>query len=229
MAHILLIEDDPAVARAMELGLQRLGHSVRHESDGSSDLAVALSDIDVVVLDIGLPGIDGFEICRRIRVLSSTPIVMLTARSDEVDIVAGLESGADDYIVKPTSPRVLDARIKAVLRRITATVSTNPGANASEAIGDLVLDREALELRRNGVAVTLSPTEMRLVLVLVDNAGRVLSRSQLLQAAWDQGYLGDSRTVDTAIQRLRAKIEPDPSNPTYIETVRGFGYRFSRQ
>ncbi|SDE22002.1 response regulator transcription factor [Rhodococcus tukisamuensis] len=233
MASILLIEDDPAVAEAMRLGLSRLGHHVRHLADGNTDLSAAIAETDLILLDLGLPGADGYEICRRVRAMSAVPIVILTARSDDVDTVAGLEAGADDYVVKPVTPRVLDARIKAVLRR-TAVAAPAPSsaaeppapAPAAASGAGLDIDRRSLRVRRDGVLIALTPTEIRLLLVLSENPGQVLSRRQLLASAWDQDYLGDSRLVDAAIQRLRAKVEDDPSEPRIVETVRGFGYRF---
>lgn len=233
MASILLIEDDPAVAEAMRLGLSRLGHHVRHLADGNTDLSAEIAETDLILLDLGLPGADGYEICRRVRAMSAVPIVILTARSDDVDTVAGLEAGADDYVVKPVTPRVLDARIKAVLRRTVVAApapspTAAPPAPAPAAASGAVLDidRRSLRVRRNGVPIALTPTEIRLLLVLSENPGQVLSRRQLLASAWDQDYLGDSRLVDAAIQRLRAKVEDDPSEPRIVETVRGFGYRF---
>lgn len=227
MARVLLIEDDPAVAEAMTLGLGRLGHHVRHRPDGNGDLAAEIADADLLLLDLGLPGADGYEICRRIRAFSRLPIVILTARSDDIDTVAGLEAGADDYVVKPVSPRVLDARIKAVLRRVDLPL---PDSAAEEitALGDgLCLDRRALRVQRDGKTLAMTPTEIRLLIALADHPGQVLSRQQLLAAAWEQDYLGDSRLVDAAIQRLRAKIERDASEPRIVETVRGFGYRLA--
>ncbi|MDV8020736.1 response regulator transcription factor [Rhodococcus sp. IEGM 1330] len=226
MVNILFVEDDSAVAEAITLGLNRLGHRVDHRCDGNGDLDTALAASEIVLLDLGLPGADGYEICRRIRAQSSIPIIILTARSDDIDTVAGLEAGADDYVVKPASPRVLDARIKAVVRRSTTSPPRSVAANV-EQFGDLTVDRSAMQARKAGTLLTLTPTELRLLLALTDNAGHVLSRGQLLSAAWDQDYLGDSRIVDAAIQRLRGKIEDDPATPTVIETVRGFGYRFA--
>ena len=227
MVSILFIEDDPAVAEVITLGLNRLGHDVSHRPDGNGDFDDVLGSTDLVLLDLGLPGADGYEICRRIRTRSSIPIIILTARSDDIDTVAGLEAGADDYVVKPASPRVLDARIKAVVRR-SAPATTRPDATpGAETFGDLELDRSSLQVRKAGMLLTLTPTELRLILALTENPGQVLSRRQLLSAAWDQEYLGDSRIVDAAVQRLRGKIEDDPAAPTVIETVRGFGYRFN--
>jgi two-component system response regulator MtrA len=167
-----------------------------------------------------LPGIDGFEVCRRLRRDSDVPVIMLTARGDDLDVVVGLEAGADDYVVKPVQPRVLDARIRAVLRRVTRTGSP------AETHGELMLDRDALIVRRAGRDVSLTPTELRLLLVLSGSPRQVFSREQLLGLVWEHDYLGDSRLVDACVQRLRAKIEADTSEPRYIQTVRGFGYRF---
>jgi two-component system, OmpR family, response regulator MtrA len=221
---VLLIEDDPAVREGLELGLTHLGHQVLLAVDGESGLVKAAARRpQVIVLDLMLPGIDGFEVCRRLRTAGTTPIIMLTARSDDLDVVAGLEAGADDYIAKPVQPRVLDARIKAVLRR----VMVEPNSRTQYAA--LSIDRDGLVVTQRGRPVDLTPTELRLLLALSDHPGRVLSREQLLLAVWDQDYLGDSRLVDACVQRLRAKIEEVPSEPVYIQTVRGFGYRFGVQ
>ena len=182
---------------------------------------------DVVVLDLMLPGMDGFEVCRRIRQLGDLPIIMLTARNDDMDVVAGLEAGADDYVVKPVQARVLEARIRAVLRR-TGGESRRPGGERAglEQHGALTIDRAALVVSKDGAPVSLAPTELRLLLELSHTPGQVLSRQQLLEAVWEHGYLGDSRLVDACVQRVRAKIEADSSAPVFIQTVRGFGYRF---
>ena len=148
---------------------------------------------------------------------------MLTARDDDMDVVAGLEAGADDYVVKPVQARVLEARIRAVLRRSNGRAA-EPAAE--ERHGDLTIDRAALVVRKDGAPVSLAPTELRLLLELSATPGRVLSRQQLLESVWEHGYLGDSRLVDACVQRLRAKIEDDPTAPVYVQTVRGFGYRF---
>jgi DNA-binding response OmpR family regulator len=168
-----------------------------------------------------LPGLDGFEVCRRLRRGSDIPVIMLTARGDDLDIVAGLEAGADDYVVKPVQPRVLDARIRAVIRRTTAWTGS-----PAETYDELMIDRESLIVRLNGQDISLAPTELRLLLVLSGSPRQVFSREQLLGLVWEHDYLGDSRLVDACVQRLRAKIEADTSQPRYIQTVRGFGYRF---
>ena len=221
MASVLLVEDDPGARQGLELALQRLGYGVRAAATGEAALDYFRGDAaDVVVLDVMLPGLDGFEICRQLRRKSDVPVIMLTARGEDLDIVGGLEAGADDYVVKPVEPRVLDARIRAVLRRIARAGSP------AEAYGDLVIDRSALIVRRGGDPVSLTPTELRLLLVLSASPRQVFSREQLLELVWEHDYLGDSRLVDACVQRLRAKIEADTSEPRYIQTVRGFGYRF---
>ena len=221
MTNVLLVEDDPAARQGLELALRRLGYGVRPAGTGEAALD-ALRDgaADVVVLDVMLPGLDGFEVCRRLRRDSDVPVIMLTARSDDFDVVGGLEAGADDYVVKPVEPRVLDARIRAVLRRVARAGSP------AETYGDLVIDRASLIVRRAGRVVSLTPIELRLLLVLSGSPRQVFSREQLLGLVWEHDYLGDSRLVDACVQRLRAKIETDTSEPRYIQTVRGFGYRF---
>jgi DNA-binding response OmpR family regulator len=223
--RILLIEDDPHVREGLEIALRHLGHEVLARGDGEAGIAaVRASDPDLVVLDVMLPGADGFEVCRRVRAFSAVPIVMLTARSDDMDVVAGLEAGADDYLAKPVQPRVLEAKIKAVLRRVAVTTMT-PHAGPA-AFGDLVVDRGSLVVTKGGRHLDLAPMELRLLLELAGSAGLVLSRQQLLASVWGQDYLGDSRLVDACVQRLRAKIEDVPAEPQLLRTVRGFGYRF---
>ena len=221
MTEVLLVEDDPAARQGLELALRRLGYGVRPAETGEAALnALVEGAADVVVLDVMLPGLDGFEVCRRLRRSSDVPVIMLTARSDDFDIVGGLEAGADDYVVKPVEPRVLDARIRAVLRRLARAGSP------AETYGELVIDRASLIVRRAGREVSLTPIELRLLLVLSGSPRQVFSREQLLDLVWEHDYLGDSRLVDACVQRLRAKIEADTSEPRYIQTVRGFGYRF---
>ncbi|MFJ8964312.1 response regulator [Lentzea sp. NPDC102401] len=223
MPRVLLIEDDEAVREGLSLALTYQGHTVDAVRTGEEGLDLLCSVTpDVVVLDLMLPGVDGFEVCRRIRATGDLPIIMLTARNDDIDVVAGLEAGADDYVAKPAQARVLEARIRAVLRRSTASVAEV----VAERYGDLTIDRESLVVTRFGKPVSLAPTELRLLLELSSSPGRVMSRQQLLGSVWDQGYLGDSRLVDACVQRLRSKIEDDPAAPVYVQTVRGFGYRF---
>jgi DNA-binding response OmpR family regulator len=225
---VLLVEDDRAVREGLQLALRRQGHAVHTAESGELGLhALSAQHPDIVVLDLMLPGIDGFETCRRMRATSEVPIIMLTARSDDFDVVAGLEAGADDYVAKPVEPRVLDARIRAVLRRAVSERPAN-GQAAGETHGDLVIDRAGLVVTRNGSPVQLTPTELKLLLELSRTPGQVFSRQQILSAVWDHDYLGDSRLVDACVQRLRAKIEDVPAKPEHVQTVRGFGYRFGR-
>ncbi|AHI01122.1 response regulator transcription factor [Kutzneria viridogrisea] len=205
----------------LQLALRRQGHTIHTAASGEEGLTrLRAEPPDIVVLDLMLPGIDGFEVCRRIRAGGDIPIIMLTARSDDFDVVGGLEAGADDYVVKPVQPRVLDARIRAVLRR------TGAERAESEHHAGLGIDRAALVVSKDGRPVSLTPTELRLLLELSNTPGRVLSRQQLLEAVWEHDYLGDSRLVDACVQRLRAKIEDNPAEPVFVQTVRGFGYRF---
>lgn len=221
MSRVLLIEDDPAVLEGLELALTRQGHWVHAVESGEQGVERLRAETpDVVVLDLMLPGMDGFEVCRRIRAAGDLPIIMLTARSDDMDVVAGLEAGADDYVVKPVQPRVLEARIRAVLRR-----SGREQAEL-ERHGDLTIDRAGLVVTKREAPIELTPTELRLLLELSGTPGRVHSRQQLLESVWDYGYHGDSRLVDACVQRLRAKLEDDAGAPTFVQTIRGFGYRF---
>ncbi|GII52976.1 transcriptional regulatory protein AfsQ1 [Planotetraspora thailandica] len=222
MAGILLVEDDPSVRAGLELALARQGHAVTSYATGEDALEhIRGRRPEIVILDVMLPGIDGVEVCRRIRKLDSLPVILLTARGDDLDVVVGLEAGADDYVVKPVEPRVLDARIRAILRRLEF-------ASADRVtFGDLVIDRGALKISLQGREIHLTPTELRLLLELVRHPGQVLNRRYLLRAVWDHTHLADSRLVDACVQRIRAKIEPVPADPVFIHTVRGFGYRFS--
>ncbi len=223
-----MVEDDAAVREGLQLALRRQGHVVRTAESGELGIELLVHHRpDIVVLDLMLPGMDGFETCRRMRASGPVPIIMLTARSDDFDIVAGLEAGADDYVAKPVEPRVLDARIRAVLRRAVAERPSEP-SEPEERHGDLVIDRASLEVTKRGAAVSLTPTELKLLLELSRTPGQVYSRRQILSAVWDHDYLGDSRLVDACVQRLRAKIEDVPAKPEYVQTVRGFGYRFGR-
>ncbi|MGP8300719.1 response regulator transcription factor [Streptomyces inhibens] len=225
MPHVLLIEDDTSVRDGMELVLRRHGHQVEAVATGEAGLKLLSrprgGGIDIAVVDLMLPGIDGFEVCRRIRGRGQLPIIMLTSRGDDLDVVSGLEAGADDYVVKPITGRVLEARIRAALRRAGPVTRTD-----SDDFAGLVIDRAGLTVTKHGTAVPLPPTELRLLLELSASPGRVFSREQLLALVWEHDFLGDSRLVDAAVGRLRAKLEDVPATPRYIQTVRGFGYRF---
>jgi DNA-binding response OmpR family regulator len=220
MPSLLLVEDDAAIRTALQLALTRQGHQVAVAASGEEALASYKTvRPDLIVLDVMLPGVDGFEVCRQIRRTEQLPIILLTARSDDIDVVVGLESGADDYVVKPVQPRVLDARIRAVLRRGERETSD------TAVYGDLTVDRSAMTVSKRGVPIPLTPTELKLVMELSRHAGQALSRQQLLRLVWEHDYLGDSRLVDACVQRLRAKVEDVPAEPTLIKTVRGVGYR----
>jgi len=219
---VLLVEVDASIREIATLGLERAGFRVTATGDGRDGLfRFRQSTFDLVVLDVMLPSLDGFEVCREIRRDSQVPIVMLTARSDLHDVIVGLELGADDYVTKPFELPELVARIKAVLRRSTAVP-----AEQSISVDDLVIDPVAFAVRRGGEEVKLTATEFRLLLELARRPKQVFTRDLLLELVWNYDYLGDSRLVDVAVQRLRAKIEEDPKQPKLIRTVRGVGYRF---
>ncbi|WP_409497231.1 winged helix-turn-helix domain-containing protein [Amycolatopsis sp. cmx-11-12] len=229
MPRILLVEDDEALAEALTLALKALGHDVVVAPTGERALEALFTDrleLDFVLLDVMLPGMDGFEVCRRIRARSRLPLVLLTARGDPIDIVAGLECGADDYVVKPAEPRVIDARIKAIGRR--AVTAPGPSSGVLR-VGRLEIDAAAMSVTRDGVELALTATEIRLLVEFAEHPNQVLSRQTLLKRVWDYGYVGDSRIVDAAVARLRAKIEDDPANPVVLKTVRGLGYRLVDQ
>ncbi|MFF5443945.1 response regulator [Streptomyces sp. NPDC012888] len=223
MPRVLLIEDDPAVREGVGLGLRRRGHEVSAAETGEEGLArIPAFRPELVLLDLMLPGINGVQVCRRIRENSQIPIIMLTARGDDFDIVIGLEAGADDYIVKPARTEVIEARIKAVLRRLADPVG-RPGV---EVHGELAVDRAGLTVARNGERVALAPSELKLLLHLSASPEQVFSRQQLLEYVWDHSYHADARLVDACVRRLRHKLGDPAGNPRYIQTVRGFGYRF---
>lgn len=226
MPRVLLVEDDPAVRKGVQLALRHQGHDVLAAATGEEGLEILRTGRpDVVVLDLMLPGIGGLDVCRRIREYDQVPIIMVTAMGDDVDVVVGLEAGADDYVVKPVRSRVLEARIRALLRRIgpPASGSARP---RPESHGDLVIDRSGLVVTHRGEQVPLAPSELRLLLTLSSAPGQVLSRQQLLEAVWEHSYHSDVRLVDACVKRLRGKLGELSGDPRYIQTVRGFGYRF---
>jgi two-component system response regulator MtrA len=219
--RVLLVEDDASIREITALGLRRAGFRVTTAVDGREGLAHARQPVfDLIVLDVMLPGLDGFEVCREIRKTSRVPIVMLTARTDTIDVVVGLESGADDYVKKPFEIAELVARVRAVLRRAAAQP---PEAVLS--VGPLEIDPAKFTVRRDGVELSLTATEFRVLLELARRPGQVFTREMLLERVWDYDYLGDSRLVDVAVQRLRGKVEAEPAHPTLIRTVRGAGYK----
>ena len=220
--HVLIVEDDQAIASSLVLGLQSAGMTVTHVATGIQ--AVTASQYDVMLLDIGLPDIDGFEVCRRIRLTSQVPIIMLTAKDSEIDKVVGLELGADDYVTKPYSSRELLARMKAVMRRNSGE-SAGLEEGALLTAGSVRMDIDKHQVTVNSVAVTFPLKEFELLEFLMRNSGRVLTRSQLIDRVWGNDYFGDTKTLDVHIKRLRAKIEEDPANPKMIHTIRGLGYK----
>ncbi|MFE2169508.1 response regulator [Streptomyces sp. NPDC059447] len=224
MPRVLLIEDDPSVREGVGLGLRRRGHEVSAAETGEDGLALLASfRPELVLLDLMLPGINGVQVCRRIRDTSEVPIIMLTARGDDFDVVVGLEAGADDYIVKPARTEVIEARIKAVLRRNSDPTGGRPGI---EFHAELAIDRAGLTVAKNGERVPLAPSELKLLLHLSASPEQVFSRQQLLEYVWEHSYHADARLVDACVRRLRHKIEDPDAAPRYIQTVRGFGYRF---
>jgi len=220
--QVLLVEDDASIREVTTLGLEQSGFAVTSAGDGREGLIqFRQGRFDLVVLDVMLPSLDGFEVLREIRKDSQAPVVMLTARSDLHDVVVGLELGADDYVTKPFELPELVARIKAVLRRSTA----EPGDAVIHTDG-LEIDPAGFTVRRGDEELELTATEFRLLLELARRPKQVFTRELLLELVWNYDYLGDSRLVDAAVQRLRGKIEDDPKEPTLIRTVRGVGYKF---
>ncbi|HET7555285.1 MAG TPA: response regulator transcription factor [Gaiellaceae bacterium] len=221
--HVLLVEDDASIREVATLGLEQAGLRVTAIGDGREGLArFREGGVDLVLLDVMLPSLDGFEVCREIRRESGTPIVMLTARSELHDVVVGLELGADDYVTKPFELPELVARIKAVLRRAGAGADGGATINA----GGLEIDPAGFRVTKAGEELSLTATEFRLLHELARRPKQVFTRDLLLELVWNYDYLGDSRLVDAAVQRLRAKVEDDPKHPTLIKTVRAVGYRF---
>lgn len=226
---LLVVEDDPSLREVISIGLGGEGFRVALAEDGPSALlAFASQTPDLVLLDVMLPGLDGFSVCRELRKVSLAPIIMLTARASTGDVIQGLESGADDYVSKPFDFSELVARIRSVLRRAAVRPTPAPGS-ALLTLGPLTIDPAAHAASRGSQEVALTVTEFRLLYELARHAGQVLTREQLLELVWGYSYLGDSRLVDVHVQRLRAKIEEDPAHPALIATVRGVGYRAERQ
>ncbi len=228
---ILVVEDDSTLRELLEYNLKKEGYSVLTAIDGAEALEKHRSNKpQLIILDIMLPVMSGMEVCRIIRGESQVPIIMLTAKTEEVDRVVGFELGADDYVTKPFSMRELLSRIKAVLRRSEAAKDTGTAAAAASGFleaGDIRVDLKKHEVVRNGIRVELNPKEFELLVFLLSNRGQVFSREQILRSVWGYEYIGSDRTVDVHMRWMRRKLERDPDNPQYLLTVRGYGYKFT--
>ena len=226
MFTLLFIEDDEAIRTALRLVLEDEGYEVAEASDGETGIKMfGQIDPDLVLLDLRLPDISGFEVCRAIRRTSITPVIMVTAQTDTSDLVNGFDAGADDYVTKPVVPKELAARIRAALRRTQTVEPSLSSAKSLNKIGDVEIDRNLSIVKKAGVEISLTKTEYRLLVEFADHPGMVMSRDQLLERVWGYEYLGDSRLVDAHVRRLRVKVETQPEEPTMIVTVRGMGYR----
>jgi len=234
--RILIVEDEESFLEALRIGLGREGFAIDVARDGAEALErFSAAEPDIILLDVMLPRISGVDVCREIRTTSDVPIIMVTAKGEEIDAVVGLEVGADDYVTKPYRFRELVARIRALLRRSTveeAQVAAKAdaslvGADGPIAVADVTIDPGRHEVVVRGAAVEMPLKEFDLLVALASNAGRVLTRDQLIDEVWGHDYVGDTKTLDVHIKRLRNKVESDPSNPTSIVTIRGLGYKFA--
>ena len=228
---VLIIEDEQPIVDILKFNLSKEGYDTLEALDGVTGLNLALSEEpNLVLLDVMLPGMDGFEVCRKIRERSAVPIIMLTAREEEVDKVMGLELGADDYMTKPFTVRELTARVKANLRRTSIDTAPKPSENESTIItsGDLVINVERYEVSKNDTVLEITLREFELLKFLATQPEKIFTREKLLENVWGYEYYGDVRTVDVTVRRLREKIEDDPSLPKYIITKRGVGYYFNK-
>ena len=230
---VLVVEDEESFVEALQIGLAREGFRVEVATDGAA--ALEMFDAvqpDVVLLDVMLPRISGIDVCRELRKRTSVPIIMVTAKGSEIDTVVGLEVGADDYVAKPYRMRELVARMRAVLRRAPHQPSEPPaptsGAHGVIEVGDVSIDHDEHRVNVRGQDISLPLKEFELLRLLLANAGRVLPRETLIDRVWGMDYVGDTKTLDVHVKRLRAKIEPDPANPTRLITIRGLGYKYER-
>jgi two-component system response regulator RegX3 len=226
--RILVVDDEPSITEFVSYNLRKEGWDVDVAASGDEALELAKrSDFDLVVLDVMLPGMDGYEVCRRLRAISSVPVLFLSARDTELDKVVGLEIGGDDYLAKPFGVRELTARVKALLRRAQPGTREAAGPSEKMVVSGIVLDEAAhVATAEDGTVIDLTPREFELLACMMRHAGKVLSREQLLREAWDWEYLVETKTVDTHIKRLRDKLEAADVDTTVVETVRGYGYRF---
>ncbi|MBE2267471.1 MAG: response regulator transcription factor [Anaerolinea sp.] len=226
MAHILLIDDERKLTDPLRSSFERGGYRVTVANDGHAGLSLALVEKpDVVVLDVMMPGLDGWQVCQAIRTHSTMPIIMLTALDDSTDRIKGLELGADDYLVKPFGYKELEAHVRAMLRR----VRLDQGQQIPQriAVGEVTLDLEAHMVTRGGQELALRQKEFEILSLLMTNLGKVVTRERLFDEVWGTDWLGDTRTLDVHMSWLRAKLETDPANPVYLQTIRGVGYRFT--
>lgn len=231
MTSILVVDDEPVFIEALTISLEREGFGVIAAADGPAALkAISEKDPDLILLDVMLPGMSGIDVCREIRKSSSVPVIMVTAKGEEIDAVVGLEVGADDYITKPYRLRELIARIRAILRRSDNLPKEDETTSNPEVLveGAVRLDLERHELSVDGELVSLALREFELLSYLMENSGRVVTRESLMQNVWGWDYIGDTKTIDVHVKRLRSKIESDPSAPLRISTIRGVGYRYER-
>lgn len=228
--RILVVDDEMSIVNILKVNLEKGGYDVLTAMDGEEGLITALTeDVDLVLLDVMLPKMDGFEVCKKIRQKSEVPILMLTARSEEIDKILGLELGADDYVTKPFSVRELMARVKANLRRTVSQIDDKGASDGDIKIGEISINTERYELRKNGKPIELTLREFELVKFLAETPNRICSRDTILRKVWGYEYVGDDRTVDVTISRLRDKIEDNPGEPKYIMTRRGVGYYFYKE
>ena len=231
MTSILVVDDEPVFIEALTISLEREGFGVIAAADGPAALkAISEKDPDLILLDVMLPGMSGIDVCREIRKSSSVPVIMVTAKGEEIDAVVGVEVGADDYITKPYRLRELIARIRAILRRSENSPKEDETISNPEVLveGAVRLDLERHELSVDGELVSLALREFELLSYLMENSGRVGTRESLMQNVWGWDYIGDTKTIDVHVKRLRSKIESDPSAPLRISTIRGVGYRYER-
>jgi two-component system response regulator RegX3 len=227
MPHILLIDDERKLTDPLSSSFQRAGYEVSVANDGHAGLSMAMVvNPDVIVLDVMMPGLNGWQVCQAVRQHSTVPIIMLTALDDSIDRIKGLELGADDYLVKPFSYKELEAHVRAMLRRVQLDRGEHIPTRIT--VGDIVLDLEAHTVTKAGEQITLRQKEFEILTLLMSNSGKVITRDRLFDEVWGTDWLGDTRTLDVHMSWLRGKLEADPSNPTYLQTVRGVGYRFAK-
>lgn len=227
MPHILLIDDERKLTDPLRASFERAGYEVSVANDGHAGLSLSMiTKPDVIVLDVMMPGLDGWQVCQAVRQHSPVPIIMLTALDDSVDRIKGLELGADDYLVKPFSYKELEAHVRAMLRRVQLDRGEHSPTRIT--VGDITLDLEAYTVTKGGVEVLLRQKEYEILSLLMTHLGKVITRERLFDEVWGTDWLGDTRTLDVHMSWLRGKLEDDPTHPTYLQTVRGVGYRFMR-